>query len=55
MIEHLWREARAEAAKLEDLLNVPPEKIPGGEVKKAFEEYREDDEDSYFEQGVIER
>ncbi len=55
IIEHLFEEAQAEAAKLEAMLTTPAEKMPRGEAQQAFEEYREDDEDSYFEQGVIER
>jgi len=55
IIEQLFQKAQAEAVKLAAMLNVPSEKMSQGVVKKAFEEYREDDEDSYFEQGVIER
>lgn len=55
IIEQLLEEAQAEAAKLEAMLTVPAEKMPRGEAKQTFEEYREDDEDSYFEQGLIER
>jgi hypothetical protein len=51
MLSHLFEEARAEAAKLSTLLTYPAEKTP----RQTFEEYREDNEDSYFEQGIIER
>ena len=55
MLERIFEEATAEMEKLETLLTVPEDKFPREEIKVAVEEYREDDEDSYFEQGVTER
>jgi hypothetical protein len=55
MLDHLLGEARAEAEKLATLLTVPKEMAPEETPQRPFEEYREDNEDSYFEQGIIER
>ena len=41
--------------KLETLLTVPEDIFPRKDVRVSVEEYREDDEASYFEQGVMER
>jgi hypothetical protein len=54
MDQILW-EAGAEMAKLESLLSDFGEVIPQEFNRQAVEEYREDDGDVYFEQGVIER
>jgi hypothetical protein len=55
IIKHLFEEAKAEAETLEALLTVPAEMMFEETPRRALEKYREDDEDSYFEQGVIER
>jgi hypothetical protein len=55
MMERIFEEARAEMEKLAALLNLPEDKLPREEIKVEVEEYREDDEVSYFEQGFIER
>jgi hypothetical protein len=56
MDQILW-EAGAEMAKLESFLSdfEFEEEIFQGFNRQAVEEYREDDGDVYFEQGVIER
>jgi hypothetical protein len=54
MLDHLWEEAKAETEKLSALLTAPAEMVPEETPQMIFEEYREDDEDSYFEKGVIE-
>jgi hypothetical protein len=55
MIEHILKQAKAEVEKLETLLTVPEDIFPRKDVRVAVAEYREDGEDSYFEQGVMER
>jgi hypothetical protein len=55
MMDRLFEEARAEAEKLETLLTVPAEMMFEETPRRVVEDYREDDEDSYFEQGIIER
>jgi hypothetical protein len=55
MIEHILEQAQAEVEKLETLLTVPEDIFPRKDVRVVVEEYREDDEASYFEQGVMER
>jgi hypothetical protein len=55
MVDHLLEEAKAELEKLSALLTVPAEMVPEETPQRIFEEYREDNEDSYFEQGIIER
>jgi hypothetical protein len=55
MIEHILEQAQAEVEKLETLLTVPEDISPRKDVRVVVAEYREDDEASYFEQGVMER
>ena len=55
MIQKLFEEARAEMEKLSVFMAVQEEIIPVETPRKALEKYREDDEDSYFEQGILER
>jgi hypothetical protein len=54
MEQILW-EAEAEMEKLGGLLAESGEAIILEVSKQGYEEYREDDEAVYFEQGVIER
>jgi hypothetical protein len=55
MLDHILEEAKAEAEKLSALLTAPAEMVSEETPRRTLEEYREDDEDSYFEKGVIER
>ena len=55
ILEHIWEEAVAEAKKLEGLLTGDREAHRKETPKQVFEEYREDDERVYFEEGFIER
>jgi hypothetical protein len=55
MLDHLFEEARAEAEKLATLLSPTADKGFDTIPRQTYEEYREDNEESYFEQGVIER
>jgi hypothetical protein len=54
LIERIFEEATAEMEKLATLLTIPADTFPREEIKVEVEEYREDDEVSYFEQGFIE-
>ncbi len=54
-MDQIFWEAEAEMAKLESLLKDFEEVIFPDFNRQAVEEYREDDEDVYFEQGMIER
>jgi hypothetical protein len=54
-LEQIFLEARAEMAKLEGLLSESGEMIIWEVSQQIYEEYREDDEAVYFEQGMIER
>lgn len=54
ILEQIREEARAEAKKLAGLLTGYRESYYKEGVKQVFEEYREDDEDVYFEKGFIE-
>jgi hypothetical protein len=55
MMEQILWEAEAEIEKLASLLAESGELIIVEAGRQVFEEYREDDETVYFEQGVIER
>lgn len=55
LMEQIWEEAEAEAKKLEGLLTDYRETNRKEAFKQVFEEYREDDEAVYFEEGFIER
>jgi predicted DNA-binding protein len=55
MIRQLFEEARAEMETLSGLMDVPEGIMPLESPRKTLEKYREDDEDSYFEQGILER
>jgi hypothetical protein len=55
MVDRLLEKARAEAEKLSALLTAPAEMMSKETPHRTLEEYREDNEDSYFEQGIIER
>ena len=55
MIKQLFEEARGEMKTLSGFMAVPEEIMPLESPRKALEKYREDDEDSYFEQGILER
>jgi len=54
-MEQILSEAEAEMEKLGNLLVETGESITLEVGKQGYEEYREDDEGVYFEQGVIER
>jgi hypothetical protein len=55
LLEDIFRQAEAEMEKLKDLLAESGEMIFWEVGRQGYEEYREDDEAVYFEQGVIER
>jgi hypothetical protein len=55
VMEQILGEAEAEMEKLGSLLIESGEPILLEVGKQGYEEYREDDEGVYFEQGVIER
>ena len=55
ILRQIREEAEAEAKKLEGLLTGYPEANRKEAPKQVFEEYREDDEGVYFEEGFIER
>ncbi len=55
VMEQILSEAEAEMEKLGNLLVETGESITLEVGKQGYEEYREDDEGVYFEQGVIER
>ena len=55
ILAEIWEEAGAEANKLEGLLTGYQEGNRKEAPKQVFEEYREDDEHVYFEEGFIER
>jgi len=54
-LDQIFREAEAEMVKLESLLVESGEIILWEAGRQGYEEYREDDEEVYFEQGMIER
>lgn len=54
ILEQIWEEALEETKKLAGLLTGYRESYLGEAFKQEFEEYREDDEDVYFEEGFIE-
>jgi activator of 2-hydroxyglutaryl-CoA dehydratase len=54
ILEQIWEEADAEARKLEGLLTGYQESNLREAFKQTFEEYREDDEAVYFEEGFVE-
>jgi hypothetical protein len=55
LLEQIFWEAEAEMEKLESLLGEPEEIILWEVGRQGYEEYKEDDEEVYFEQGMIER
>jgi hypothetical protein len=55
VMEQIFWEAEAEIEKLSTLLAGSGEIFIVEVGRQVFEEYREDDEAVYFEQGVIER
>jgi hypothetical protein len=55
LLEQIFWEAEAEMEKLESLLAEPEEIILWEVGRQGYEEYKEDDEEVYFEQGMIER
>jgi hypothetical protein len=55
LMEQILGEAEAEIEKIGSLLAESGELIMAEAGRQVFEEYREDDEAVYFEQGVIER
>jgi hypothetical protein len=55
LLEQIFWEATAEIEKLESLLAESGEIILWEVGRQGYEEYREDDEAVYFEQGMIER
>ena len=54
-LEEIFSAAEAEIEKLEGLLAESGEMIIWEVNQQIYEEYREDDEGVYFEQGMIER
>ncbi len=54
-LEQIFWEAKAEMAKLESLLPEFGEMMIWEVNQQIYEEYKEDDEAAYFEQGLIER
>jgi hypothetical protein len=54
-LEQIFWEAEAEMEKLQSLLPESGEMIIWEVSQPIYEEYREDDEEVYFEQGMIER
>lgn len=54
ILEQIWEEAIEETKKLAGLLTGDRESYLREAFKQDFEEYREDDEDVYFEEGFIE-
>ena len=55
ILAQIWEEAGAEAKKLEGILIGDREAHRKEAPRQVFEEYREDDERVYFEEGFIER
>ena len=54
-LEQIFSEAEAEIKKLQGLLAESGEMIIWEVNQQIYEEYREEDEAVYFEQGMIER
>jgi hypothetical protein len=52
---HILEEAQKEMEKLQSLLVNSRETVFREPDRQLFEEYREDDEAVYFEQGIVER